>query len=197
MPTDDLILEFWELVMNRAELLAQIKSADDPVYDELLEKLQQIDAGLWIEFEPDARELIITADGNSALFDLVEGIVALAPRDSDWQFFALKPKSTFPETVRWESVRIAISDVFATVHFDDDAAECGVVLHVAGLAPDDIEAAHDALLRALDHGLGERGFAELISYIEVVPLRDEGSDSTYVPLHDLESHIRATRPTRH
>src|ERR1700752_5237367 len=107
----DAIADFWRLFTQQADALARAKSADDPVYDLLLESLQQIDSGLFIEFhaEPGASELIVTAEGDAARFPIARAVVAAAPTVKGWTVRALKPKLGFPKTVRWETLTLPIA----------------------------------------------------------------------------------------
>lgn len=189
MTNSKAIADFWRLFQRRCGALAQLSSADDPVYDELLEQLQRIDPGLFFEFsaEPDDCELIITAEGDRSLFDLVDALVAAAPETPGWRFHALKPKLGFPETAEWEGYEVDIDEVVFLPLSSDDPDELGLRLLVPGLSADDAENAHNALLRAIDHGLGEREFAEAIQHTEVAPL-DAPADE-HIPLVELESFI--------
>src|SRR5437870_2302616 len=86
--------EFWRLFALRAAELGRAESADEPVYGELLERLQRVDSGLYFEFSTGAppHELIITADGKRSLFPLARQVVAVAPPVEGWSVRALKPK---------------------------------------------------------------------------------------------------------
>jgi len=182
------IADFWRSFQGNAGALSKLNSADDPLYDELLEKLQKVDAGLYFEFsvQPGQCELIITAEGNRELFACVEDVVAAAPAVDGWKLFALKPKIGFPETVSWEGFKTTIADVVFDP-LDNDAGELGLRLLVKGLKEEDYENAHNGLLRAIDHGLGERQFADAIQHTEVATL--EGAASDYIPLAGLEDYI--------
>jgi hypothetical protein len=188
MEIKNAIAEFWQLFELNAAQLAKARSADSVVYDELLEELHEIDEGLFIEFatSPDECELVITAEGKKALFPLVEQIVAAAPAAKGWKIFALKPKLGFPEFIQWEGYQLSLDDVvFDPLESNSD--ELGLRLLVPGLGDEDSDSAHDALLRAIDHGLGEREFAEAVGYTEVAAL--EGSADEFISLTDLESFI--------
>jgi hypothetical protein len=187
---------FWSLFAKRADALTRISTADDPVYDELLAQLQAIDAGLFFEFSavPGSSELIITAEGDGSLFPLVDAVVAAAPRIDGWRFFALKPKLGFPESVVWEGYEVKIADVVFDPLSADESDDLGLRLLVPGLADGDIDKAHNGLLRAIDHGLGERAFAEAVQHTEVAPL-EEPAD-VYIALTDLESFIEWRRKRR-
>jgi hypothetical protein len=189
MNLSKVVSEFWSSFQNNSEALSQIATADAPVYDELLKMLQQIDAGLYFEFsvQPEQCELVITADGDQNLFACVNDIVAAAPNVKGWKIFALKPKYGFPKTVEWEKFKIDIADIVFDP-LDSGEQKLGLRIFVPGLNQEDSDNAHNALLRAIDHGLGEREFAETIQYTEVVPL--EGPSSGYIPLNDLDQYIQ-------
>jgi hypothetical protein len=164
---DDEIRAFWSLFRATASELAASESADSAAYDLLLAGLQKVDAGLSLEFSaPDrgASELIVTADGNQDLFPIARAVAAAAPEVAGWTIRALKPRLGLPETARW-----------------------GVF--VPGLDPEDADAAHNAVLRALDHALGEEMFAVRVYHTEVVPLPVDASTDDYITIRDLESFI--------
>lgn len=185
------IAEFWRVFQGRAGELARVRSADDPVYDLILDRLQEINPELYFEFyaEPGASELVITAEGERSLFPLVDSIVAGAPEIPGWAILALKPKLGIPVTATWEDGKVTVADVVFLPLELADSDDLGLRLLVPGLAPEHAEAAHNALLRVLDHVLGEREFAESVEYTEVVPLPGDASEEDYIALSDLESYI--------
>lgn len=113
MTTDSAIADYWRLFVELAPRLAELNSAEDPIYDQLLAQLHRVDPGLFIELSADAdeRELVITADGNSELFPLADAVVAAAPRLQGWNILSLKPRLGFPQSVTWEGVSVSIADV--------------------------------------------------------------------------------------
>jgi hypothetical protein len=181
---------FWSLFRERAMRLARVESADDAVYDELLDKLQEIEPGLFIEFsasQPEC-ELIITADGDRELFPAARAAVAQAPRLEGWTVQALKPRLGMPATAAWEGVTVKIDDVvFEPLHADD--SDQGLRMYVSGLEPADVDAAHNALLRALDHALGEERFALGVQFTEVLPMPANFDREVHIPLCDLEQFM--------
>jgi hypothetical protein len=189
MQASKAITDFWRMFELRREALAQVTSGDDPVYDELLEQLQHIHAGLYFQLSthPGDRELIITAEGDSSLFALVDSIVAAAPATNGWKFLALRPKLGLPKTVQWEGYTVKLAEVRFQPLSDPETGELGLQLLIPGLNEENAEDVHNALLRALDHGLGEREFAETIQFTDVAAL-EESADET-LALTDLEGFI--------
>jgi hypothetical protein len=182
---------FWIEFQDLKDALAEISTADHPAYDAVLWHLQQIDSRLYFEFSTSAEicELIITAEGNAELFDLVEQTVARAPELNACRVFALKPKLGFPISTTWEGLVVKMSDVVFDPQSRKGSSDLGLRIFVAGLAPDDVDRAHAAILRAIDHGLGERSFAEKVQFLEVLPLPAGTPPDDYIPLTDLEKYI--------
>ena len=178
---------FWSLFRERAMHLARAESADDAVYDELLDKLQEIEPGLFVEFSASQAEceLIITADGDQDLFPAARAAVAQAPRIDGWTIQALKPRLGMPATACWEGVTVEIDEVvFEPLQTDD--SDQGLRIYVPGLEQADVSAAHNALLRALDHALGEERFALGVRFTEVLPMPENFDPEAHIPLRDLE-----------
>jgi hypothetical protein len=195
---DAAIAEFWRFFQKHESELATASSADHPVYDQILDRLQQISPGLYFEFSSNTgvSELIITADGNRSLFDLVESIVAAAPKIPGWSVLALKPRLGFPVTARWETVTIAIADIVFEPLEQARSDDLGIRIFVPRITTESARDAHNALLRALDHALGERAFSESVQYIEVVPLSKDVLATDHIPLAQLENFINWRRKRR-
>ncbi len=186
------IADFWNAFRQHAPALATADSLDTGVVNRLLAKLQEIAHGLYMEFssEPGQCELIITAERDRSLFPLVHTIVSEAPHLPGWKILALKPKLGFPVTSQWGDVTIKTADVvFAPLERQGSKA-IGLRIFVPGLRPEDAKDAHKAILRAMDHGLGERGFAESITSIVVLTLPDGASKANYIPLAKLPQYIQ-------
>jgi hypothetical protein len=183
------IQDFWTLFSLRADALSKIGSAEDPVYDEILAKLHEVHDGLFFEFttKDGASELIITAEGERALFGLVDDIVAAAPKVQGWSYVALKPKVGLARSITWEGHVIDCAEVVFEPLEDEKSGDFGIRLLVPDLAKDKEESAHNGLLRVLDHALGERRFADEIRFTEVSALDGDADD--YIPLSALDRFV--------
>ncbi|MCA8960260.1 MAG: hypothetical protein KDC38_07090 [Planctomycetes bacterium] len=175
MSTRDSVTDFWKIFAIRSAEFARLRSADDPVYDDVLESLQKIDRGLYLEFSTSDElcELIVTADGDPRLFDLAESVAASAPEIPGWSVRALKPERGFPKTVTWEGTEVRIADVLFASSVRGDG-RLDLTLYVPGLTPEVWDDVANALIRALDDALGERAAAELIATVDVAPASDAG-----------------------
>ena len=187
----DPIDNFWRRFLDHEAEFAGAGSIEDPVCDLILDALQRVNPGLWFEFciNPGVNEFIVSAEGKRELFSLVEEIVAKAPVMEAWKIFALKPKLGFPVWNIWEGHEVTIADVVFLPVFHRETRELGLQLFVDGLNEDNKDDAHNALLRAIDHGLGERRFAEEVSATWVYPLSELPDDRRPIPLVELESYL--------
>jgi len=187
----DTISAFWSLFRERANDLAVARSADSAVYEQLLGQLQKIDRGLYMEFcsDPGECELIVTADGNQALFTLARTVVAAAPAIDGWKIRALKPKLGCPETACWEGLTLRIDGIVFDPLDGNGSEDLGLRIFVPGIEAEDVENAHSAVLRALDHSLGEEYLAQSVQFTELRPLPADAATDDYIPLRDLEKFI--------
>jgi hypothetical protein len=183
---------FWALFRERAAALSAAESADNPLYDELLAELQRAAPGLFLDFSTGAEgcELIVTADGDRELFPAARAAVSDAPTIAGWKIRALKPQSGFPETVTWDGVSLPLTQVVFDPLERPDSPDLGIRILVPDLQPAVHEAAHNAILRALDHGLGEEAFAEAVRFTELRSLPAGASLDDFIPLVELPAFVR-------
>jgi hypothetical protein len=196
----DAARRFWQAFGELAPRLALAECADDPTYDALLERLQEVHPELWFEFgidtKPDGNELIITAHGQRSLFPLVRELVDMGPVVERWSSIALKPQLGFPESVKWNDVTVEAANVFVRIHRRETG---GYDLDLLVPDIDDVqrEDAHNALLNMMDSGLGEERLAELVIGTDIFPLHPSDSIEGLVPLVELEEALsRAEAFTR-
>jgi hypothetical protein len=181
------ISQFWRLFQELRGPMEASEDFDEAIYDELLAALQEIDEGLFLELclVEGSKELIVTADGQEELFPVADQVIAAAPVLPPWSFLALKPRIGFPLAARWNSVEIQIKDCGFELFRDEESGKFILNLLAAGFREDQSLDIHNALLRALDHGLGERYFAETISETDLELVDFETLSSKGQPLADL------------
>jgi hypothetical protein len=188
---DQAIQEFWKTVLGlQHDLMEQGNTLGD-LYDKLLQKVQAVDPGIYLEMSVGTtpRQLIVTAAGNKDLFPVAERIVQAAPPIPGWTVIALKPRIGFPEKATWEGIQVRIADVRCKpVERPDGVLD--LKLYVPDLHPENKNAVHNALLGALDHGLGERTFAEQIEGTSVAPKPGMLESMGLMKLSALEDYLR-------
>ncbi|MBO0723889.1 MAG: hypothetical protein J2P41_23895 [Blastocatellia bacterium] len=182
---------FWSLFRLHADSLAAYKLADNPIYCILLDQLHRIHPELYLEYcsEPGAYQLIITAEGNRSLFPLARAVVSVAPVIDGWTIHALKPQIGCPETAHWDDLTLRLADIVFEPLERDGSNDLGLRIFVPGIEEKDIGTAHNVLLRALDHILGEEKFAEAVQHTEVLRLTANITRKDYISLSDLAAFI--------
>jgi hypothetical protein len=190
-PPTDAIREFWTLFRQRASALVAESSADGAVYNELLAQLQRVDPGLYLEFcaHPGECELIVTPHGKRSLFDLARAVVEAAPEIEGWTMRALKPKLGFPVTAQWDTATVTLASVVFKALARKGSDDLYLRMFVPGLDEENRIAVHNALLGAIDHGLGEEKFAESVDSTELRKLPEDADPSDYIPLLELEAFL--------
>jgi hypothetical protein len=191
VPNQQAIAPFWLQFRERQDELKAIRSAAEPVYDQLLEALQQVERRLYFEFSVngDSCELIITADGKQEVFPAARAVVAAAPPLPGWNIHALKPKLGFPKLVSWEGASLDVARVMFDPLERKSTGELGLDLVLTGVDAAHATDAHNALLRAIDHGLGEERHATAIAFTQLKLLPQEADTSTFIVLTELERFL--------
>jgi hypothetical protein len=195
--TDERRLEtiegFWAWLLARRAEIDQLSSADDPFWDVLLSRLQDIDDGLWFEVSapgPGDREFIITAEGRVHLFPLVEAIGAAAPRLPGWTVVALKQPMGFGFSVRYEGVSLDPAEMWFQPLVDKAAPEVlGLRVAVPGYTSEQEQEFGNGVLVLLDTALGERSAATDIDVVEVCELPLLPDEEGFIELPELMNYI--------
>jgi hypothetical protein len=93
---------FWTWFAQNSRALLESEDFEGPLFDELTEELEGVEAGLVWEMgiHEWGREIIISADGNRNLFPTVEKMVAAAPRIEGWKVVAFRPRKALDLTLQ-------------------------------------------------------------------------------------------------
>lgn len=188
MDTSEQSIEgFWHWVRCNRTRLEIATRQPGPVVDDLHKRLRSIHPGLRVEVGSDlngAYELVISAEGDSTLFPLVDAIIDRSPTLPAWRFQALKPARGWEFTIDFEGVELSPSDIWIRLH-DIPSASTEVTVHPTCRAA--IPEAHllETIALIIETGLGERLAAEIIQNMEIVDTRDDPSAQGFVKLLTL------------
>jgi hypothetical protein len=183
---------FWRWFQSNLTAFSRLENPDEPFWDEALAQLKQVDTGLWFELSrgEDERELVITAEGKSELFPIVDTLVARAPQVAGWRFAALKPAMGFDFVTTYEGVRFDAAEMwFRPLTSPSRPSELGLRIGVPDLNPSIKRQAENAVLIILDTALGERDAATAVNHVEVVPLPDSPEAERYIALPSLQRYL--------
>jgi hypothetical protein len=170
MPLDaSAIARFWTWFRVNDAKLKAIPNADHPFWDTALAQLQLVHRGLRFEMSDPVRghrEFVITAEGDTKLFALVDAMVAAAPPLKAWTFVALKPAMGFDFTHHYEDVLYDPKSMwFLTLAAEGRPDDLGLRIGIPSLRELDQDAAEFAVTIILETGLGERERAADVQYV--------------------------------
>lgn len=194
MPSNALaITGFWTWFRANDAKLKAMPNADHPFWDTALAQLQLVHRGLRFEMSDPVRgrrEFVITAEGDSKLFPLVDALVAAAPSMDTWTFVALKPAMGFDFTHQYEDVLYDPKSMwFLPLATEGHPDALGLRIGIPSLRELDQDAAEFAVTIILETGLGERERAADVQYVEVVRLPNDPAKEGYIELPELAAYI--------
>lgn len=181
--------QFAEWFSNESARL-QRRSAQEAL-DEIHERLSQVHPALAVEVSDECDELVVSADGDAALFPIVDQVCE-AIRPGSWRVRALKPARGF-------EFRITVGDgreldvsriTFEPLESARRPGELGLRLY----APAElVSALSEVTSRIVQIGVGERE-AATIRHLEAAA---EGtSRDEFIPIEQLGEFLRWRRARR-
>lgn len=136
-------------------------------------------------------ELIITADGDVALFCKVEELIGRAPALRNWKFTAHKPALGFDDISidLYEKKFSVDTTCFYPIIREEYPDEVSIVLtHVDYNAEEDDQFQAGGMIY-LENGLGEENTATKIDHYETGPLPDPASGIEVIPISKLSDYL--------
>lgn len=195
------IHQFWEWFSAHLSDLDAMTDPDGPVADELLARLQAVNSELWFEISSPGhtpREFVITAQGQVALFELVEELAHRAPTLAGWQVVALKPPMGFGFGLSYEGMDFDPAQMwFEPLTSEEMPQLLGLRVAVPGFLEENEQECGNATLILLDTALGERSAATDIELVEVCELPDSPEEAGFFRLPELMKHIERRRDRSH
>jgi hypothetical protein len=184
---DDAHRAFWAWFAGRAPALRTAPIA--AAHAEIVARLATAEPKLQAEIADDeVRTLVISADGNRALFPAVERLVARAPSVDGWRVVAFRQPSPIEgESIQIDDVTVALDDIrFVAV---PEGSLVALALYIPGYRPDN-EILGIISFIALDHAIGEHATETRIGGISRHPASE--APPTARPLHELPALLAAT-----
>jgi len=177
---------FWEWFQkNEARL------ADTPpeklvgTMEEIQTELDKHEDDLTVELMLDKTPaLIISADGNAAMFGAVKRVVAAAPKLKRWRVIAFRPRRPWMEDLEIEGKKFALSD-FAFRELGRAAGKLDIELSVKGRTEANQDQVDKAAFLVLDVVLGEYDTETKIGVIDFTSTRKK----SHRPLPELAAIV--------
>lgn len=200
------IQNFWQLFQKENLALFLINDLPKEVTLEKLNALTQAmkeynkDLGYIIKSGKEKSELIITAHGNPYLFKEVELLVFHAPKLERWKITAfLQPEIDIDayengtdKPLEFYGISLRISEIyFLPLEVPGKPHEFGIkVLLKNYIVHKDNPRLREALYVHIEHLIGEKSFANDLSFIEIDQLKNEDlEDDCVLDLYNLKFFI--------
>ena len=142
-------------------------------------------------------ELVLTADGDSWMFDVVDRLIAKMPPQKHWNIIALKPRHPYTTDMKMMIAGLELSPANFTYSFGepDEEGKLPVILYTEGVDPSNeqlLGGYHMFANVTLQFLLGEREMGEGLGGIEVKP-SSEAPEGGHWPLAVIAEHFDSTR----
>ena len=200
------IQNFWQLFEKENLALFLLNDLPKEVTLEKLNALTQTmneynkDLGYIIKSGTEKSELIITAHGNPYLFKEVELLVFHAPKLERWKITAfLQPEIDIDayengtdKPLEFYGISLRISEIyFLPLEVPGKPHEFGIkVLLKNYIVHKDNPRLREALYVHIEHLIGEKSFANDLSFIEIDQLKNEDlADNSVLELYNLKFFI--------
>jgi hypothetical protein len=200
------IQNFWQLFQKENLALFLLNDLPKEVTLEKLNALTQTmneynkDLGYIIKSGTEKSELIITAHGNPYLFKEVELLVFHAPKLERWKITAfLQPEIDIDayengtdKPLEFYGISLRISEIyFLPLEVPEKPHEFGIkVLLKNYIVHKDNPRLREALYVHIEHLIGEKSFANDLSFIEIDQLKNEDlEDDCVLELYNLKFFI--------
>lgn len=161
--------------------------------DLILAKLREINGRLALEMslDMDPKEFIVSASGDVKLFNLIDEIVAHAPKMKEWRFISLKQPKGFDFTSNFRGYLFDPKKMwFMPLKKRGDPKFLGLRIgYEGGCDFAEKRVVRHGTFMVLDTGLGERVAATRIQYLEIGELPPAPRASGYGRLPERPEYL--------
>lgn len=185
---------FWRwFAENCSRFRTMQTSSREELLDEIMVHLHEINEDLYFEVsEPDNDicDFVITAEGRSDLFPLVDKVIAAAPTIKGWTFTPLRPPLGFGFSVNYANINLNPNKLwFCPLFAGQNSEHLGLQIGIPQLKAKDKKKALNATYILLDTGLGERQSIEKIKHVEVISLPKKPDQEGFIRLDLLPNYL--------
>ncbi|HEY4176758.1 MAG TPA: hypothetical protein VGM90_08005 [Kofleriaceae bacterium] len=185
---DPKVATFWKWFADNAKALHDDQNLQG-VMEKISAELDKVETGVFGEIgvDKDTRMLVISADGNKALFPAVQKIFDGHPTIAGWKIVAFRPRSQPGDgfSIEMNGKKLAPADV----KFVSEVAspKLDVTIYLPGF--DDSDAVKQVAFLLLDHTVGEYDMETKIGGIDFAAI--EKAPAGAKPLPELAAAVDA------
>lgn len=187
---DEKIQAFWQWFDSHKHEFENLSADNQEAHiNLLLEKLQQIEPGLSVEISGEVQEIIISAEGDTTKFALVEEIVSKAPPLEEWDVTAFRQPSLEDFTLQYENIELTPSELYFLPVEENDKLD--IIVYGLGFREYNYnKLAHYGMIM-LDKVMGEYNAATKVRYYDFKDLEEAKNSDDLVPLLQINDYIEA------
>jgi hypothetical protein len=184
------IQAFWQWFDSHKHEYEEADEGDqDAKIKVLLEKLQQIEPGLSVEISAELQEIVISAEGDTAKFALVEEIVRKAPPLEEWDVTAFRQPRLEDFTLQYENIELTPSELYFLPVEENEQLD--IIIYGMGFRQYNYpKLAHYGMIM-LDKVMGEYNAATKVRYYEFKDLEEAKNSDDLIPLMQINDYIEA------
>jgi hypothetical protein len=186
---------FWAWVSQHLDELKAIKTGQEPAAFQLKAQLAQVNPQLVYELgvKKQPFEVIISADGNQALFPLVKELVAAAPKLDGATAIAFRPRKPATTSIESEYGMLSGTDLSFEPQGDEERPGLiALVVHVKGLTPANRDGYEKMAFTLIEAVVGEYDMETRIGGLAFVAATQSPAPGAK-PLADLPAFVDSTR----
>ncbi len=189
-------LDFWDWFQTRSEYIYKYLESDtSSIALEITEHLKKIHTDIEFEipfdFEEGKRTLIISADGDVELFDLVEEFVETAPSIPNWNVVAFRPRlHQKNQVIDLDGITMDYHDIFFT--YEEVQYQLIVDIYIKNFDGSDNRYVHLYFL-LLDSLIGEYDSVTLIKETRIYPYKDSVQLHEFPEMLQIIDDLKTTR----
>jgi hypothetical protein len=155
----------------------------------LLKKLQEIEPDLSVEISALSQEIIISAEGDTTKFALVEEIVSKAPPLEEWDVTAFRQPRMEDFTLQYENIELTPSELYFLPVEENDKLD--IIVYGIGFREYEYnKLAHYGMIM-MDKVMGEYNAATKVRYYDFKDLGEVKNSEDLIPLMEINDFIEA------
>jgi len=201
------IKNFWdwfEVNQTAYQFINDVEDVErDRLMDTICNELQKLNENLWVEIggnPDDGMELIVTAEGNTDYFAMVENVIAQAPEIKNWMFTAFIPPDTEgPWIVEYAGIKLNSEEMwFLPLEEEENPKSIGLRVCTPNYELiKDNEYFMSAVYNMLESLLGEKTFALDVDYVEAGQVPEDPEEEGMMELQEVLEYVNWEKTNRH
>jgi hypothetical protein len=181
---------FWQWFDSHKQEYASLTADNQEAkINTLLEKLQEIEPGLSVELSAEVQEIVISAEGDTAKFALVEEIVGSAPPLDEWDVTAFRQPRQEDFTLQYGDIELTPSELYFLPIEENEQLDI-IVYGLNFRQYNYNKLAHYGMIM-MDKVMGEYNAATKVRYYEFKDLEEAKHSDDLIPLLQINDYIEA------